>query len=190
MADDQQQDQDQDETQDDEQQQDGTGKDDAARGGDDDKPGAALLKALNEERDARRKAESTLRKREQAERQAETDRAIKAGEWESVAKAKDTEIADLNARIEALEGQIATSQLDTIRERMGSKYGLPAKIVAVLKGATDAEIEADAKEWKKALPPPPAGNTELGRGNGQGGARTVEQIKAELKASGRYASVG
>jgi hypothetical protein len=77
-----------------------------------DKPGAALLKALATERERANKAEADLRKRDAADRKAETDRAIKAGEWEAVAKAKDGEIADLNQRIAELEGgdrhQLAT----------------------------------------------------------------------------------
>lgn len=165
---------------------------DAARGGqgDEDKPGAALLKALNEERDARRKAEAALRKREQAERQAETDRAIKAGEWESVAKAKDAELADLHARIAALEGEIATSQLETVRERVAAKHKLPPQLAARLRGASEAELEADARELAKVVVAPKAPNTEFGKGNGGPGGSSVEQLKEELRRSGRYASVG
>lgn len=166
---------------------------DAARGGkggDDDKPGAALLKALNEERDARRKAEAALRKREQADRQAETDRAIKAGEWESVAKAKDGEIADLNARIAELEGQIASAKLDTARERVAAKHKLPPQLAARLRGDDEAGLEADAKELAKLIAPPSAADTEMGGGKGRGGgAQTVERVKDELRKSGRYASV-
>lgn len=162
------------------------------RDGEADKPGAALLKALAEEWDARREAERKLKQREKADRDAETARAVKAGEWESVAKAKDTEIADLTARVAELQGEIASAKLETVRERVAAKHKLRPELAARLVGTDEASLEADAKALAKLIPPPSSGGgTEAGAGaNGSGTKQTVAQIADELRKSGRYASVG
>lgn len=188
MADDQQQDDQQDETQGDEQ-KDGTGKADDTRG-DADKPSAALLKALQEERDGRRKAESALRKIDTEKRQAETERAIKAGELDTVVKSQAAELAEKDTRIAALEAEIATSKLETVRERVAAKHKLPPQLAARLRGDDEAGLDADAKELAKLVAPPPAGNTELGKGGDRSGKPTDQELVEQLRKSGRYASVG
>jgi hypothetical protein len=189
MADEQTQ-QNQDETPDDERDEAQDRQSDDARGdADKETPSDRLVKALNAERDARRKAESALRKKEQAERDAETQRAIKAGEWESVAKAKDTEIADLNGRIASLEAEIATSRLETVRERVAAKHKLPPELAARLRGDDEASLDADAKALAKLIVVK-APETELGKGGDRPGKQTDEEVIANLRKSGRYASVG
>jgi hypothetical protein len=157
------------------------------KGGDDDKPGAALLKALQEERTARATAEAALRKREKADRDAETQRAIKAGEWEAVAKAKDGEIAERDARIAELEGEIAAARLETARERVAAKHKLPPQLAARLRGTDEASLDADAKELAKLIVVR-APDTEAGKGaNGAAPKHGVEELKQGMVKTGRYA---
>jgi hypothetical protein len=157
------------------------------KGGDDDKPGAALLKALKEEREARATAESALKKRERADREAETARAIKAGEWEAVAKAKDAEIGDLTTRIAELEGQIETSRLETVRERVASKHRLPTELAELLRGKDEAELTEHAKRLAKLVASPKAPDTQVGGGGtGGNGLPKTEEVKQGLARSGRF----
>lgn len=155
---------------------------DGDKGGDEDKPGAALLKALQDERDARKEAERKLKKREADDRKAETDRAIKAGEWEAVAKAKDGEIADLITRIAELEAAIASAQLDTARERVAAKYKLPPIWAARLRGDDEASLDADAKELSKTVVVK-APNTEAGAGSNGGDAKAAMRRAHEEAAA-------
>jgi hypothetical protein len=157
------------------------------KGGDDDKPGAALLKALQDERDARRKAEAALRKREQAERDAETQRAIKAGEWEAVANAKDGEIAERDARIAELEGEIASARLTVVRERVASKHRLPPELAELLRGDDEAALDAHAKTLAKVIVVKTGNAEPHANANGASAKQGVEELKAGMVKTGRYA---
>lgn len=161
---------------------------DGDKGGDDDKPGAALLAALNKERERAEAAERELKKRQRADRDAETARAIKAGEFETVLKAKDTEIAELTTRIADLEGQIASARLETVRERVAAKHKLPPALAARLQGSDEASLEADAKELAK-LVVVRAPNTETSGNNAGGGKPNPDQEKQAQIATGRYSAI-
>lgn len=164
---------------------DGAGGDGAGEGGGADK----LLRALQEERDARREAERKVRKFEQEQRRIETERAVKAGEWESVANAKDGEIADLNARLADLEAQLAERDAAIVKARVAAKFRLPEPLVARLRGADEAELEADARTLAKLVAPPKAAETEAGRGGpGEGRIDPERERQAQL-ATGRYRSI-
>jgi hypothetical protein len=157
-----------------------------AQGDGEDTAPAALLKALKEEREARREAERKVRKFDQDQRDAETQRAIKAGEWEAVAKSKDTEIADLTARIAALEGQITERDGAIVKAKVAAKYRLPEQLVGRLRGTTEAELDADAKELAKLVAPPQAAETEAARGNGPVVRVNQDELKNGLRSTGRY----
>lgn len=152
-----------------------------------DESGAALLKALREERTARRDAETRLKKIDAEKKRADTERAIKAGEWESVAKAKDGEIAERDARIAELEAAIADRDLSLVKARVAAKHRLPEKLIARLQGANEAELDADAKELAKLVASPKAPDTQVGGGQGGGRANQEEDLKRGLRATGRYA---
>lgn len=177
MADEQQQTEHEQDPTDDREQDEGesAGSTTAARGdgqGDEGGDNANLLKALKAERERAAKAERELKRIDGERRKADTERAIKAGEWEAVAKAKDGEIADLNTRIAELEGQLTERDISLTRERVGAAHKLPADLVELLRGKDEAEMAAHAKRLAKLIPPPTAPNTEAGRGNGQGGGKT------------------
>jgi hypothetical protein len=109
--------------------------------------------------------------------------AIESGEWKALYEgAKET--------IATLERERDEANLNTARERVAAKHKLPPALAARLRGADEASLDADAKELAK-LVRVAAPNTEAGAGSngGAGSATRVEQLKDELRKSGRYASV-
>ena len=191
MADDQQQTQDTDQEQD--EQRDDTAKEptpDARGDQDGDERGAdKLLRALKEERERANKAERELKRIDRERRDAETARAVKAGEWESVARVKDGEIADLQTRIVGLETQIAERDTALLRAQVAAKYQLPDRMVDRLRGATAEELEEDAKELVKLVVKRNGPNTEAGRNGATPKTPTLEQEKQAQLATGRYRSI-
>jgi len=148
-----------------------------------------LLKALKSEREARQAAERKVKDSDRDKRKAETERAIKAGEIETVVTAHAAEVADLNQQIAELQAQIADKDLSIVKAKVAAKYKLPERLVARLIGTDEATLEADAKELAKLVAPPTAPNTEAGRGNGQGGKPTIETERQAQLATGRYGKI-
>jgi hypothetical protein len=139
-----------------------------------------LLKALKAEREARQAAERKLKETDKDKRKAETERAIKAGEIETVVASHAAEVADLNARIAELEGQITERDTAIIRAKVAAKHRIPALLVDRIRGANEQEMDADAKELAKTVAAPTAPETEAGRGNNRGGL-TPEQRRQKIE---------
>lgn len=103
---------------------------------------------LTKDRLARQKAAiegATQKAREQAEREA----AEKQGEFEKLYKETLTKFEQAETRAKAAE-------LASIKTRIGARLNLPAKLQDRLRGETEEEIEADAKELLADLPRPAA----------------------------------
>jgi hypothetical protein len=185
MADDTKQNQDTDQTDDDatEDERAETTRED--KGGDD--TPTKLLKALQAERDARAEAERKVKAFERKQRDAEAERALKAGDLEAVIKTKDADLAERDARIAELEGEIAAARLETARERVAAKHKLPPQLAARLRGTDEASLDADAKELAKLIVVR-APDTEAGKGaNGAAPKHGVEELKQGMVKTGRYA---
>jgi hypothetical protein len=154
--------------------------------GGDDTP-TKLLKALQAERDARAEAERKVKAFERKQRDAEAERALKAGDLEAVIKTKDADLAERDARIAELEGEIAAARLETARERVAAKHKLPPQLAARLRGTDEASLDADAKELAKLIVVR-APDTEAGKGaNGAAPKHGVEELKQGMVKTGRYA---
>jgi hypothetical protein len=137
-----------------------------------------VTQRLTEEKERERKRTEGIR------RQAEADAAAKNGEWQKVAESRAEEIADLTKRVEELEGQLKSKDLDAVRARVALRHKLPEALVSRLQGTDEATLEADAKALAKLVVPPKAPDTEAGKGAGGNGnvAPTDEQVKAQLRA--------
>lgn len=129
-----------------------------------------LLKALKSEREARQVAEKRVKESDRDKRKAETERAIKAGEIETVVTAHAAEVADLTQQIADLQTQIAARDTAIVRAKVAAKHGIAAHADRI-RGNTEQEMDADAKELRKLIPATIPPNTEAGRGNGQGGGK-------------------
>lgn len=117
--------------------------------GGDDSLGDAGKKALDTERDARKLAEKNARdlqkridKLEADQKKRDDDDATKKGEWEKLAKDRETEIADLNRKI-------TERDLQDRKRAAARKHNLPDELIDRLVGETDEELEADAKALAK-----------------------------------------
>lgn len=126
---------------------------------------------------------------DKARAEAAEEAARKNGEWETVATSRQTRIGELEAEVERLKGEIETSRLETVRERVAAKHRLPPALAARLRGTDEASLDADAKELAK-LVVVKAPNTEAGAGANGAGKPSVEQVAEALKKTGRYASIG
>lgn len=129
-------------------------------------------RALQAERDARQRAEkerNDLAKRitafEQAQ-QARDDEAAKAkGEWETVAKNREDELA-------ALKAQLAERDLRERKAVIAKQHGIPDELLDRLKGDTDDELEEDAKAIAKVLKTREAPENDAGERTPPGTKRT------------------
>lgn len=117
--------------------------------------------------------ETKLRKDVEAEvraqiaKDAATAEAAKKGDWEKVATDRQREIDDLKA-------EIAKRDQGDLRRKVAAANKLPADAAERLKGTTEAELDADAKELAKLIGVREAPNTEAGSG-GKGQSQQQRQ---------------
>jgi hypothetical protein len=91
------------------------------------------------------KAQEAERK---ATEKATTEAAAKQGDWQKLAEQREKEAGELKARLDALETA-------SRKRAIGAKYNLPDELAARLMGATDDELEADAKKLQALIPAVP-----------------------------------
>lgn len=127
---------------------------------------AELKTALAKERKDRETAQSEakalrgLRKElddlKQSIQQRKDADAAANGEWEKVAGDREKAISERDVEIERLKAQIADRDLTERKRTLAKKAGLPESMISRMQGATDEELEADAKELAKHLKAPEA----------------------------------
>lgn len=123
---------------------------------------------------------------------AETERQRK--ETEAKALTEQGKFKELYEKAEAERQQAATDlaaeRLNLARIKVAAKHNLSAGLADRLRGATEAELEADAAELKKLIPveaAAPAGAPAGGRSaGGKAAAAPVEERKAALKKKSGY----
>ena len=104
--------------------------------------------------------------REQIAADAAAEAAKAQGHYEDLYKSEQTKVSQLQEQIAELQAQTTEATREQSRKSIGAKYNLPAKVVERLRGETDAEIEADAKELAKELRiDVKAPDSEAGAGN-------------------------
>lgn len=113
------------------------------------------------EKKAREEAEAATEKRIKDDAAAEE--AKKQGNFQKLYEAEQQKAADLEERIKELEEQGKSQSLQSVRERIAKKLGLPSELADRLKGDDEAAIEADAKALAKTVAPKPP-ETEGGKG--------------------------
>lgn len=130
---------------------------------DDDKLGEAGQAALKSERDARKAAERQMRDLEKqladltkAQKDRDDEEARKKGEWEKLAKDRETELADLKAKLAAQDRQ-------AWRLKAAAKHGIPDELVNRISGDTEADMDDDAKALAKHLTGKAAPETDAGK---------------------------
>ncbi len=95
---------------------------------------------------------------------ATADAARERGEWEKVAKANDTRVAEL-------EAEIAKRDREAMIRRVASKHKLPEALAVRLTGDTEADLENDAKGLAKLIEERAVPDTGAGEGDRSVGAR-------------------
>lgn len=133
------------------------------------------VEQIVKERLQREKAAAEKKQLEAAAKAAE-EAAAKNGEWEKVAKAKEAELAELQAALKAKE-------LADLKRTVAEKVGLPLQLAARLVGETEADIEKDAKTLLDTLPKP-AKPSAGAIPNPGGNATTGETLDQRLKRLG------
>ncbi len=91
--------------------------------------------------------------------QAELDRIVQ----ERLAEEKRRGSRTTEQRIADLEAQLAQSKLEALRATVANRHNLPPALAGRLRGSTETELEADAKELSKLVP------AAQGRGGGADG---------------------
>jgi hypothetical protein len=94
----------------------------------------------------------------EAKRKADEEAAAAKGEWEKLAR-------DRAAEVEAMKADIAKRDLADLRRTVATRHKLPADAAERLKGTTEAELDADAKDLAKLIGVREAPNTEAGAGS-------------------------
>jgi hypothetical protein len=111
---------------------------------------------LKEEREKEREAARKANERAQAKEQERV--AEEQGKFKEVAEQRAARIAEL----EAENARVARQSLIT---KVAARHKLPDEIAELLKGDTEAELEAHAKKLAAMLVPPKASSTETGPNN-------------------------
>lgn len=123
--------------------------------------GDAGKKALDAERDARKKAEKRLK-----ELEAELEQRDDAGRTESEKMLRKLEKAE--ARAAELEAEIASRDRALLVREVADEVGVPTNLVGRIQGETRDELIADAQELMESVAPDgprrPAPVPEAGRG--------------------------
>lgn len=109
----------------------------------------------------------------------------KAAEYDKYVESQKTEAQKNAERLAALEKENETLKFEKLRDKVAQEKKLPAKLAARLRGATQAELEADADELLEAMPkaatPPATGMPEPVGGGAPKPADAPFDIEAELK---------
>jgi len=85
---------------------------------------------------------------QEAAAKAEQDAAARNGEWEKLAKARETKLAEL-------ENQLKTRELNEMKRTVAERIGLPVALASRLMGDSEADIERDGKALLETLPKTP-----------------------------------
>jgi flagellar biosynthesis GTPase FlhF len=89
-----------------------------------------------------------LARKHEAEAKRNAEAAAKLKQLEDAQK---TELERIREAAEAAKREADNARMEAMRWRVAAKLGIPAQIAARLQGATEEEIEADAKELLAAL---------------------------------------
>jgi hypothetical protein len=119
-------------------------------------------------RASRRARQAEVRARDARQKAADADQLrVRVAELEEAGK---SELEKLQARAERAEAHAAELERAQLIRSLAAKYGIPETHADRLRGATEAELEADAKAYAKSFPtadePPP----DLGGGARSGAA--------------------
>lgn len=106
-----------------------------------------------------RALEAANARQRRAQTKEKTDQAQASGDLQTVVDTQVTQIAELEAANNLLT-----------RRLICQKFKLADDMALRLQGATEAELEADAKKLAGMIAPPPAPKTEAGAGNKPAGA--------------------
>ena len=126
----------------------------------------AEVEQLIKDRLAREKA-AAEKKASEAARKAAEEAAAKNGEWEKVAKQRETELAELQA-------QVKQRELRDLKVSIGAEVGLIPSVAELLTGETPEEIKAKAKTIFDDLQKKAAAQVNPGAANPNSTARTGE----------------
>lgn len=122
-------------------------------------------------------------KADQLAQKAREEEAAKAlaeqGKYKELFEKQQKELEAAAAKVKAME-------LQTLRQTVATKVGLPAAFVDRLRGETEAEIEADAKAILAIIPKPTAPNINASTG-GTPAPITTDTVIAQKRQSGMYA---
>lgn len=115
----------------------------------------------------------------------------KLAEYEATPSAAPEKISELEAKIDRLEKEqaqrdeaIKAKDAALLRQRIGSEFNLPAKLIDRLQGADEDSIRADAQALAEELPKPAAGKltpgATAGVPSGAAQGRTRDQLYQEI----------
>lgn len=121
------------------------------------------------------KAEQLAQK---AREEAEAKALAEQGKYKELFEKQQADLQAAAARVKALE-------LQTLRNNVATKVGLPAAFVDRLRGETEAEIEADAKSILAIIPKPTAPNINANSG-GAPAPISTDAVVAQKQRSGMY----
>lgn len=125
-------------------------------------PGTTEIRAFTQA-DVDRAVKDRLAEEQKRAARAQEDALAKArGEFEKLAEQRGQRVAEL-------EAQLAEQQLAVTRATVAARHRLPPELVGRLRGATESELEADAKELTK-LVMTRAGGADGGAGRDSTGA--------------------
>ncbi len=122
------------------------------------------------------KAEQLAQK---AREEAEAKALAEQGKYKELFEKQQKDLEAAAARVKAME-------LQSLRQTVAAKVGLPVAFVDRLRGETEAEIETDAKSILAIIPKPTAPNINAGTG-GAPAPVTVDAVVAQKRSSGMYA---
>jgi hypothetical protein len=92
-------------------------------------------------------AEAKVAAFEQAQKAAEEASLAEQQKWQELARRREAELAEAQRQMEALT-------LTMLRTRVAARMGLPEALAERLRGATEAEIVADAEALQTLMPTP------------------------------------
>lgn len=121
-------------------------------------------------------AEGKLAADAAAKAKAATKKAEDDGNWQKLAD-------DRAAEVETLRTQLKERDRQALITRMAAKHKLPEAFAERLKGETEDELEADAKELAKHVGVRQAPDTEGGAG-ARSGSRTTQQTAVKTTEPG------
>lgn len=132
------------------------------------------LNAIVERRLAEEKTKAERQSKKAADAAAEKALADNQ-QFKELAEQRGGRIAELEAENAGLREQLANKDADIWRANVAAKHHLPARLASRIQGATEAEMDADAKELAKELKPAAAPESDVGKGN----TRPVERKNGE-----------